>query len=532
VLKVKQKLLSSGLIVLALLYPVLGLSIDKAVSPGQLCSSKLLEEALSLPPEFERARHDGYFFPAADEVKERVLHAFTHHAAKLKPSQIRRVELNEIKTTISGLNEEALQRADTEFAATPLPGVAPLVELIKPFGFTGFSSVYYNPSAAGNWRRGGRLVKLLFPFNAAQILSEEKWAMASALMEFLAADDKDRVALFQKAKAEKRSWVEGIDHVGSVDDFQIALEQLIEEAQNNPDAFSPREFKFAQIALESVRTGKYIHFDLLTSRSTHDVVRGGIRKFKESFRDWNFSSDPQENAEIHDALNRYFLASEALRETHLVGYQEEVLPMSPKTKQYLTGEEANGIGAGTVWKTQTVTGRAQQLMARGVRYGVFQNVEVLSFDLRAEFAAYLATGKAVGVVLVPALPGDKGGAAYWIRQADGNWEMQMVEECALPNDDYASGNETFNANTIFYPLGSQGPDTIDFERRPSRTGEPMLVAKVSAASVTFVQPWGAILGERGTSYQALKKAPDYHAHGGNIVKGFQAVLSRLVQRRP
>lgn len=531
--KIKQKFVLSALSVLALFGPITGLSI--APVPGSnenRCSSQILASDLSLPEPYERARHEGFFIPAAESVQRKVQEqAFGHHAAKLEKSKLRRVLLSEIKTTVSGLGEKELQHADKEFAAAPTPHGSALVELIQPFGFTGFSSVYYNPSAAGNWRRGGRLVKLLFPFNSAQVLSEEKWALASALMEFLAADDQHRSSLFRQAKAGGLKWVEGVDSVESIAEFQNTLAQLISEAQAHPDAFSPLEFKFAQIALKSVGSGEYIHFDLLTSRSTHGIVREGIRNFKETFRMKNFSADPAENAEIHDALEKYFLASEALHETHVLGYQEEVFPMDPKSGKYLTNEEANGIGAGTVWSNQSVTGRTAQLMARGVRYGVFQNVEVLSFDLRAEFAAYLSTGKPVGVVLVPALPDDKGGAAYWVQQADGSWEMQLVEECALP-DGFASGNETFNTNTIFYLLGSVGPEAIDFEKRPSLTGAPMLVAKVSAGSVTFVHKMGAILGARGTSYQDLKKAPHYRQHGGEIVKQFQAVLSRLVRSKP
>jgi hypothetical protein len=483
---------------------------------------------LQLPGEFETARYAGMFIPVDADVQSSVLSAAFSTAGKnsLATQDIRRVLESDVTVHCDLDSAEACQalraRALAEQGSTSTLVSEDLLKRIHPFGFTGFSSLYVNPSAAGNWRRGGRAVKAVVPLNFSESLETGAWKEARWLMEYLAANDQERAALFSQAVSEQATWIPKHGSARFEAVAQGKLSRLIEAAQRNDKALSPLELKFAQIAVESARTGKYIHFDLWTSRSTHEAVRKAIKDFRANYAMNTFVLDPEVNAQIHECIRNYFGASDALHETHVLGYQEEISPIDSATQQYLIGEEKNGIGAGMVWHVLNVTGRSAQLRARGVRHGLFQNIEVLSFDLWAQFGAYLETGKEIGVVLVPLEPGASGGAPYWVSR-NGIESMQLVEDVALPPG-FKNGNFFFNTNTLFYPLGINSPTDIDFEKKPASDGRPMLVAKMSAGLVTANHSMGAIRGRNGFSYQDFKRAVDYEKKGHQTVHAFQKRL--------
>lgn len=521
--------------------------------PGQIeCVAQLQAlELTSLPPQYQSVRTTGQFEPMAATRFEEVLKEIRVGRAQggvvpIPRNSIRPIKIGALSNLCSPSQPEELESlhalARQELKAQPTETSNKLISLIRHLGFTEFSKLHVTTSGAGNWRRGGRLVKAAVPLNMAETLPPAEWEKTSALMAFLAAEAGLRKELQSQAREAGLPWANLLnpDNIGPA---KQALTQLITQAQHHPLALSPLEIKYASVALESA-TGAYTHFDIFTSGGTHLSVKNALDDIRANFRETQFVSDPVLNQYVHQSIEKYIKASAILGETHLIGFQEEVPPLDPSTLQPLHHlvadknasdaelellEEPNGLGAGLGFEILDRIGRTDQLQARGVVYGMFSNIEVLSIDMLAQFGSFRKAAKDIAVVVVPVSEGFTGGHPFEVLNSKGEWVSRLIEGNVVPAE-FRAGNETFNTNTIFYTLGVKVRRRIDTEEKYSKNGTPILMGKVNAGLITESEDYSValLLGHTGSDYQNFKASRDYKKYGHAVVEQWRHVTERQI----
>jgi hypothetical protein len=370
-------------------------------------------------------------------------------------------------------------------------------------------------------------VKAIVPLNWSEVLSSEESETAISLMEYLAADQVGREKIASNAK--RKAWF-GL--LNNYETAKSALENLMEKARQSPKALSPLLAKYALAAILSAQSHAYVHLDIFTSASTHSAIQSELGRIRRDYRSILFTESQEVNNFIHQAIEGYSAASSLLNETHLIGYQEEVPPFDKQTREPLRVagdgglgtdemlEEANGLGAGVGFTTLEIIGRSAQLEARGVRWGNFSNVEVLTLDVPAQLGAYLQLKKPVGLVVVETSDEFKGGAPYEVDLPSGP-AIRLIERTD-------ADNEIFNSNSIYYPIGASVPVRVDKEEKLSRRGTPMLLLRVNAGVITESHETGLILGRVGPDYQNVKKPTDYTRYGPTSVRAWRQEMEAQI----
>jgi hypothetical protein len=508
---------------------------------GQEVAARALVE--HLPAEFDAIRWQGYFPPASPQLIGSILEQYEQYGknppdfSTRKLRKARAHDITEWACTYEGAKETPRQfrlRSTNAWNATLTPPAASrLSAKIAGLGYDGFSPLHWFTSGAGNWRRGGGLVKANLPLNLQQVVTPELWEEVVALSNFVSSDHAHRRDIYGKAVAKQPSYLQYL-HVQDIEPAEKRMREIILEAKSSTVAINPLEAKLAQVAVLSAVTRRYIHFDVWSSRATHSEIQAALIDFKENYQYKLFVEDEALNSVIHDMIERYIAASELLNETHLFGYQVEVWPLSPDAlnPQMLFDEAANGEGAGRAYTVMDVTGRRAQLKARGVQHWMFQNIEVLSMDLLAQYGAFLKLDKPVGVVVVPVKDGYTGGFPY-VEEIDDGSLVRLYEGIGVPKELSASSpGDYFNTNTIFHSLDLNDVDSLDFEpNKPGRRGGRVTLAKISLALLTHTNRTGLIGDDIGNGYQNFKYLTDYAKDGVATLQLFREALIRELGSR-
>lgn len=507
---------------------------------AETCGQEVAARALveHLPTEFDAIRWDGYFPPASPQLIGSILDQYEQYGknppdfSKRKLRKARASDISEWACTYDGATEtpkEFRARSVNAWNATQTPSAAAsFASRIASLGYDGFSPLHWFTSGAGNWRRGGGLVKANLPLNLHQVVTPALWEEVVALSNFVSADHAHRRDIYSLALENKPSYLKHL-HVQDIEPAEKRMREIIMEAKSSTVAINPLEAKLAQVAVLSAVTRRYIHFDVWSSRATHQEIQAALIDFKANYHYKVFVDDKEINSIIHDMIERYIAASELLNETHLFGYQVEVWPLHPDATnpQMLFDEAANGEGAGRAYTVMNVTGRRAQLKARGVQHWMFQNIEVLSMDLLAQYGAFLKLGKPVGVVVVPEKDGYTGGFPY-IEEIDGSSLVRLYEGIGVPKElREGKPGDYFNTNTIFHSLDLNDVNSLDFEpNKPGRRGGRVTLAKISLALLTHTNLTGLIGDDIGNGYQNFKYLTDYAKDGVATLQLFRQALIR------
>jgi hypothetical protein len=487
---------------------------------------------------YDAVKWDGWFHPAAAEKLEfiRNLYAVTGgDTFSFDPKKIRRATRKDIGVwawsddTAEGRNWrlQLHKQALTTWSSTAFSfqSLSVVPARLTALGFDGFSSLYYLTSGAGNWRRGAKLVKALVPLNLRECLGDSEWHELGELANFAVADMSQRQILRAVAEQQRMRYAH---HLQSLDAGEMEIRRIVTVARNNPNSINPLEAKLAQVAVLSALTRRYIHFDVWTSRSTHLDIRKALINFANNYRTKNFFTEPFLNEFVHQSIANYLSADTLLGETHLFGYQEEVWPLSPNpmNPQYLMDEDSNGEGAGMAYGALQATGRLAQLKHRQVKHWMFQNIEVLSMDLLAQYGAFLKLNLPIGVVQVPEKNGSTGGFPYMITDEFGNEWPILLEGVGVPKElkKFVPGSY-FNSNTFFNELDLRPVVGMDYESKLGRHGSQIALPKLSLGFSTHTNRTGFIGGELGWDYQDFKKLSDYERDGAPILELFRRALA-------
>jgi hypothetical protein len=504
------------------------------------CGQELLARSLveRLPIELDAVRWDGYFPRASQQLIGSILDQYKQYGKNppdFSTRKLRKAQASDISKwacTYEGATKtpsEFRNRSVEAWGANQTPPAAALLaKKIATLGYDGFSPLHWFTSGAGNWRRGGGLVKANLPLNLHEVLTPELWQEVVALSNFVSASHSQRRDIYGQAFRDRPSYLKYL-HVQDIEPAEKRMREIILEAKSNTVAINPLEAKLAQVAVLSAVTRRYIHFDVWTSRATHQEIRAALIDFKANYHYKVFVDDRGLNSTIHDMIESYIAASELLNETHLFGYQVEVWPLHPDASnpQMLFDEAANGEGAGRAYTVINTTGRRDQLKARGVQHWMFQNIEVLSMDLLAQYGAFLELNKPVGVIVVPQKDDYTGGFPY-VEELDGSSLIRLYEGIGVP-EQLRVGNpgDYFNTNTIFLSLDLNDVNSLDFEpNKPGRRGGRVTLAKISMALLTHTNLTGLIGDDIGNGYQNFKYLTDYAKDGVATLQLFQQALIR------
>jgi hypothetical protein len=365
------------------------------------CGQELLARSLveHLPIELDAVRWDGHFPPASSQLIDSILDKYKQYGKNppdFSTRKLRKAQANDISKWPARTRGRLKRPVNFVTAAWRLgcepnsPAAALLASKIAALGYDGFSPLHWFTSGAGNWRRGGGLVKANLPLNLHKVLTPELWQEVVALSNFVSAGHSHRRDIYGQALRDRPSYRNYL-HVQDIEPAEKRMREIILEAKSNTVAINPLEAKLAQVAVLSAVTRRYIHFDVWTSRATHQEIQAALIDFKANYHYKVFVDDRGLNSTIHDMIERYIAASELLNETHLFGYQVEVWPLHPDASnpQMLFDEAANGEGAGRAYTVINKTGRQGPIKSRGVQHWMFQNIEVLSMDLLAQYGAFL-----------------------------------------------------------------------------------------------------------------------------------------------
>jgi|GEM_PF-4840979 len=517
--------------------PLIQPAVERVVETcGQDIAARALVE--HLPTEFDGVRWAGFFPPASPLLIGSILDQYEQYGknppdfSKRKLRKAKAPDISEWACTHEGASEtpaEFRSRSVQAWNATKTPpAAAAFSSKIASLGYDGFSPLHWFTSGAGNWRRGGGLVKANLPLNLHQVVTPELWTEVVALSEFVSADHTHRRDIYGSAVANQPTYLKYL-HVQDIEPAEKRMREIILEAKSSTVAINPLEAKLAQVAVLSAVTRRYIHFDVWSSRATHNEIQTALVDFKANYHYKVFVDDRELNSVIHDMIERYIAASELLNETHLFGYQVEIWPLHPDATnpQMLFDEAANGEGAGRAFTVMNATGRRAQLKARGVEHWMFQNIEVLSMDLLAQYGAFLKLDKPVGVVVVPEKDGYTGGFPY-IEDIDDSSLVRLYEGIGVPKELRSGGpGDYFNTNTIFHSLDLNDVASLDFEpNKPGRRGGRVTLAKISLAHLTHTNLTGLIGDDIGNGYQNFKYLTDYAKDGVATLRLFRQALVR------
>ena len=505
-----------------------------ALSHATPCKTRLTAEAI------QTVRTDGYFFPAPDATKELILRLAQRASGPEPENQIRKMERADFKVESSPLDPVALvklhKKASDHWKARPSKTSSLLLPLLQTAGYRGFANLHLFPSAAGNWRRGGGCIaKGEVPINLKESLSPGDWEKLGGLSHFLSAAVPQRIELATNAHLRSLPWADLLT-LDSTSRAVDALKSLVVRAYQNPIALSPTEMKLTQAAVLSAATRYYVPIDFWTSRATHPNMRRALSDFYANYAKMHFAADPDLNTRIIHALKRYTEVSRALGETHLIGYQEELFPINPATGSFFSETElelANGGGAGLFYETLRVTGRLRHLKSLGIEYGFFQNIEVTSMDLIAQFGAALTAMELdhakIAAIVLDSL-GTAGGGPFWFRESEhARWKKRLIESVGdwIP---HTAHNPFHNSNSFFYLLDLKPPKKTDFESKTSALGNPMLVTKQNAGDLTWSNTTTFIHGRLGPDFQEFKKISDYGNLGRQVTTEWRASMEELAKK--
>lgn len=375
--------------------------------------------------------------------------------------------------------------------------------------------------AGGLWSRGGGEVKALFPYNIKQLLSDDDLTAltrASDIIYTNATRGSAAVLFAEKVNVPKGSTVKKVAD-GLVEQAQGEVKALLEKARSRPQAMNSIALRFKDMALSSRMAHRYMHFDILTSRKTHEPIRAYVEHFKQSYQTMQFDPDRATNDFIIQSLARYFEISDKEGETHLLGWQDpEYMPIDPQTGLAVVDEKVtpNGAGAGTTRVAYEDSGRLDMLRRKGVKHLIGGNVET-PFDVVRVFAGHLLAvekGADVSAVVVEQVDDYKGGNPKM--KTDGSKQLYFYEKSAFDKTywEEMEGNiELFNSNIHGFKVSVTPSDLMNFESKPE--GDRL---KQNALDMSLFNPTLGIQGEIGDDYLNFKSIDEFKVNGGVLLR--------------
>lgn len=504
----------------AVVYPFLLALLASSVFATNLDCPRHTYLASQAPHELALARSTGRFVPYPADLAQVYLAAHAKRGLGAAPKS-RKIEASDLRLHLATASDGEL-RALRNLALAHLekgtgqPVNALISNILTRRGYkTGKFGAHYFPSASGNWRRGGRAQKILFPINIGMGLEETEVARLVDASSFLTLKEDRQMEALQKKIGGRPTSADLEKYIRAL---EVELQALVVQARKNPNVLSPNEIHPATVALISALTGRFFLFDWWTARSGHSAVQEGLAELRRGIGR-RYHPEDDVNRLILAALRNYLETSEEIGEAMILGDQLEVHPIDPIKSLFRMDLLPNGPGAGDFLAALDRSWRTQNLFNLGVDTTVFSNVEVTSLDPLADLGAFFSSGKKVAVGIVQKRPEDAGGGPRWVTLSDGSEVMQLIEG----EDD----GDFFNTNTILVSLRSREVAGFGFETRMER-GQPLDLVKVNAGNVTIQEPADFFLQPR-TSYQHLKSVKHYLVDGPGYVANWQAMAERVVR---
>lgn len=389
-------------------------------------------------------------------------------------------------------------------------------------GRKALSKLYFFTSGAGLWSRGGGQVKAIIPYNLEELLPPEKLQRLNHSSDVYNAKGGDKGVLLAAGVNVLVGETEALVAARVRSEAKAEIDSILKEARKDSKAVTPLSMKLIQAALMSKAGDTYVPFDVWTSQQTHQPIAEALSEFKKTYRERSLHPDPKVQAEIVEALKRYFEQDEALGETHLFGYQVGLPALHPETGERIHGTAEIGEGAGRAKAYLDDSGRTEELLLRGKEYFSFENIEVMT-PWEEVLGAHVESGKEASVVVVPQQAGYSGGNPFVVTKDDGTKNVEFHEQSVLP-DEPKKDNLFFNANTIVASLHSKASDSIGFEVKENGS---QVRAKNNAADLWHL-PTGAVGGVIGLHYENFKTYPEYVKNGTSFVKNFYEQWTKWV----
>ena len=375
------------------------------------------------------------------------------------------------------------------------------------------SRFHYITSAAGQWSRGRiNVVKALVPYNLKEIVGPNVAKRISNLDRLLATSDTSEIIAL--AKKLKLSNTTDIDIIKK--EANTWLTKIITDASADFEkGLNALDLKFMNVALLSKKTSSYIPFDIITPLHTHAKISNYKTKLKSNFRLKIFHKNPVQNKKIIDALAEYFQKADQLGDTHILGYQREVLAIDPTTGDFIPGSVPSSIGAGNFMADLKNSGR-MDVHKREIYH--FDNIEVVS-NLEETLAMHVMGGAETSITVVPTKAGYKGGSPYLIKNENGTMTTQLVEDFLVP-DYIKKQGELFNTGSITVNYTAKPPRALSFENKVDKdTGKPIVRVKSTPGDFTQENTTSVILGRldddpvKKRDYENFKSWDDYLNNG-------------------
>ncbi len=466
----------------------------------------------SLADSLKASKEAGYFEVISETESKRVLSnyqayidgnsktssdAFLKEVDSIRPLAMKDVDFSLVELMENGKYANFVEKAYREFSQIGSKNLADKVALkiVQDNGYKGFSPLSILKSAAGLASRFHGIVKAEGPYNYTEILSKKDIDDLLHVDKILTASKKiekdyDKVLEIanetggENVSPEKRLAMA----IKIVKKNQKRFDVLIKKAMDHPDSVNILVPFLAGLAVESMKSGLYIHADLWTSGKTHQVVKNAIEKFKRKYKNIKYSKDNNDNQKIVDALSRYFKVSELLGETHVFGYQEEMHALNENEATFMTDTVKIGRGAGAWSDFYKNSGRRGQLSNRGVKHVQFQNIEIFTLAV-PYYMAFYKTGKMFATGMVEVKDGQSGGFGF-IGTKNGKKLVRLLEDSSIPKDqedELLNGHVLYNSNTIMIPLDQNLDQNEGYEGKKQSNGKFGTRTKQNVQNAFFLE---------------------------------------------
>ena len=432
------------------------------------------------------------------------------------------------------------------------------LEKLTKLAIKRIKDLYVTTSAAGVASRLGGAIKALIPYNLVDSVGKNNFKTLSAAGKVVKAktnfeaiqiaqnnfeisnliDQKTNKLIkdiLSKSKdGSELKYKKDIEFLGDkvAELAKQEIRKIMKGVEYNPQAMTPLDMKFVNVAYYSKMGDTYVPFDIWTSKQTHGDIKEYVKWFKQNYNNKKFHPDPVVDQEIKNNLKAYFKKAGSHGDTHLFGYQEGYHAINVNRKVYDTNSMPIGAGPGDLEDYLERSGRLSEIQKMGKKDMVFENIEVVS-DMLLIYGGHILGGKMNTVVLVPEMPGYSGGSPFMVKTLNGEWNLELVEGPAVP-DEFKKGNKYFNTNTIISYLDILRARDVDFELKERNT---IARLKKSRGLITYENETTAIAGRVGkgnsmVEYENYKSWDEYGEHGNWYLEIWQNRWGSYSGRNP